>query len=50
VRYVLDVDGTEIIAAARQHNAPEGSDQLWLTWQPGRTLVVPERPNAKRLP
>jgi spermidine/putrescine transport system ATP-binding protein len=44
VRFVLDVEGTEIVAAARQHNAPEGSEQLWLGWKASRTLMLAEQP------
>jgi ABC-type Fe3+/spermidine/putrescine transport system ATPase subunit len=40
VRFVLRVEGEDIVVAARQHNAPEGTDALWMSWKTDRTIVV----------
>src|SRR5690606_7782348 len=47
VRFVMEVEGADIVVAARQHNAPDGGEALWMSWHPDRTLVVDARPDAR---
>jgi spermidine/putrescine transport system ATP-binding protein len=40
VRYVVMVNGKRVDVAARQHELPDGVEEVWLIWDSSRTLLL----------